>query len=66
MSRCRVVEQTQSLIYSGISIFNEYALSLWDLMIAASAIESQSSILYSEDMQHGQGIRSLKIVNPFY
>ena len=65
MSRCRVIEQTQSLIFSGISIFNEHALSLWDSMVVAAAIEFQASILFSEDMQHGQEIRGVKIVNPF-
>ena len=40
--------------------------SWWDSLVLSSALESNCSILYSEDLQHGQVIEnSLKIVNPF-
>jgi predicted nucleic acid-binding protein len=40
--------------------------SYWDSLILASALESGSSILYTEDMQHGQIIeKKIKIINPF-
>ncbi|AEH44618.1 PilT protein domain protein [Thermodesulfatator indicus DSM 15286] len=43
-----------------------YNLSFWDSLIVASALESNCSILYTEDMQDGQVIENrLKIVNPF-
>jgi len=34
-------------------------------LIIASAIEASSTILFSEDLQDGQTIDSLQIVNPF-
>jgi predicted nucleic acid-binding protein len=41
--------------------------SNWDSLIVASALESQCSILYTEDLQHGQVIdQVLTIVNPFH
>jgi len=44
----------------------KYKYSYWDSLILASALENSCSILYSEDMQHGQVIEdSLKIINPF-
>jgi len=44
----------------------KYNLSYWDSLIIASALENDCSILYTEDMQHGQIIEDkLKIVNPF-
>jgi predicted nucleic acid-binding protein len=44
----------------------KYCYSWWDSLVLASALESRCSILYSEDMQHGQVIEnSLKIINPF-
>jgi predicted nucleic acid-binding protein len=44
----------------------KYCYSWWDSLVLASALESGCSILYSEDMQHGQVIEnSLKITNPF-
>lgn len=47
-----------------ISILNGFAY--WDSLIIASALESNCSALYTEDLQHGQVIeKKLKIINPF-
>ncbi len=44
-----------------------YIFSYWDSLIIASALENDCSILYSEDMQHGQLIEDrVKIINPFF
>ncbi len=40
-------------------------LSFWDALIVIAAQLSGASTLYSEDLQHGQHIGSVKIVNPF-
>jgi predicted nucleic acid-binding protein len=42
-----------------------YRLSVCDALIVAAAIEAGCDTLYSEDMQHGQVIGSLRIQNPF-
>jgi len=43
-----------------------YLYSYWDSLILASSLESGCTVVYSEDMQHGQVIeQSLTIVNPF-
>ena len=39
--------------------------SFWDSLIVEAALESGSSTLFSEDMQHGFVIGSLTIRNPF-
>ncbi|MBA4389476.1 MAG: hypothetical protein C0399_00865 [Syntrophus sp. (in: bacteria)] len=62
---------TQSINKSTIELCwemrNGYHYSYYDSLILASAFESRCTILYSEDMQHGQVIeKTLKIVNPFY
>jgi predicted nucleic acid-binding protein len=47
-------------------VFNRYKFSYWDSLIVASALESQSTILYTEDLSNGQIIdNTLKVVNPF-
>lgn len=44
----------------------KYRFSYWDSLIIASALESNCSALYTEDLQHGQVIeKKLKIINPF-
>ena len=62
---------TQSITKSTIELCWEmrhgYHYSYYDSLILASAFESRCTILYSEDMHHGQVIeKTLKIVNPFY
>ena len=43
-----------------------YDFQLFDAIIVASALETECSILYSEDMQHSMKIdRKLSIINPF-
>ncbi len=40
--------------------------SYYDSLIIASAIENKCSILYTEDMNSGQVVENLTIVNPFF
>jgi predicted nucleic acid-binding protein len=40
-------------------------LSHWDGLIVAAATLAQCETLCSEDMQHGQVIGTVKVVNPF-
>jgi len=40
-------------------------LSYWDGLIVESALRAGAETLLTEDMQHGQAIESLRIVNPF-
>ena len=46
-----------------ISILNK--LSYWDSLIVASALESKCKTIYTEDLNHSQDIKGVKIVNPF-
>jgi len=51
---------------TGLRIAERYGLSLFDAMIAASAIHADCDILLSEDMQDGMMLdEGLRIVNPF-
>jgi len=52
--------------FKAVALKSEYHFSYWDSLIIASALENDCTILYSEDMQHGQLIENrLKIINPF-
>jgi predicted nucleic acid-binding protein len=49
-----------------IGIAQRYGYAIFDALIIASAVRSQCSILWSEDMQHGLVIdERLRIANPF-
>ena len=63
---CDTFIVNEATIQQAIFIKNRYEYSYYDSLILASALESDCSILYSEDMQHEQVIeKSLKIINPF-
>ncbi len=51
---------------TGLDLAERYAFSPFDAMIAASALEADCDILWSEDMQDGLRIENrLRIANPF-
>jgi predicted nucleic acid-binding protein len=61
-----IKSNTQSTIFLACDIAKRYGYSYYDSLIIASTLECNCSVLYSEDMQHGQIIEnSLKIINPF-
>jgi predicted nucleic acid-binding protein len=48
------------------AVFESYRFSLYDSMLVAAELISGASILYSEDLQHGQVIdNQLRVTNPF-
>lgn len=47
------------------AIATRFQLSHWDGLIVAAATIAQCETLYSEDMQHGQVIGTVRVVNPF-
>jgi predicted nucleic acid-binding protein len=52
---------------TGLSLAERYNLSIYDAMIAASAVHADCDILWSEDMQHGMALEpGLRILNPFH
>ena len=53
------------LFREGMSIQDRYRFSFYDSMIVAAALSTGCRRLYSEDLQHGQKIGKLEIVNPF-
>jgi len=46
-------------------IHARYQTSHWDSLILASARESACTVLYSEDLAHGQDYGGVVVVNPF-
>lgn len=57
---------SERTIIDACKVAQHYGFSFYDSLIIASAMESNCSVLYSEDMSNGQVIdNKLKIVNPF-
>jgi predicted nucleic acid-binding protein len=61
-----VLEIDSAKVLQAIEINSRYGYTYWDSLIVATALSSEYSILYSEDMQHNQLIENkLRIINPF-
>jgi predicted nucleic acid-binding protein len=60
-----LVQIDSALIVSAIHRSRNNQLSFWDALIVQAAIEGRASTLYSEDMQHGQMLDGLRLLNPF-
>jgi len=60
-----VIVNTCDTIEEAINISIASRLSFWDALIIASAESANCSAVYSEDLNDGQIIRGVRIVNPF-
>jgi predicted nucleic acid-binding protein len=51
---------------TGLALAERYNLSIYDALIAASALHADCDTLWSEDMQHGMALDGrLRVANPF-
>jgi predicted nucleic acid-binding protein len=55
----------EDLYRSCLNLQERYRYSFYDSLILAAALSSGCDRLYTEDLQHGQRIEGLTIVNPF-
>jgi predicted nucleic acid-binding protein len=60
-----VVEPAVSDVLAAIDIYRLHRVSFWDALILHSAKQAGCRVLPTEDMQHGQTIDNVKVVNPF-
>jgi len=59
------VQSSQSLFAEALRLQEKHRLSWYDSLIVAAAIESECSVLYSEDLQHGKKFGGLQVKNPY-
>lgn len=52
-------------LLKAIDLHIRYQFSIWDALIVRAALISDCETLYTEDLQHGQRIGNLTILNPF-
>lgn len=63
---CHVVPLTIEIHQRGLQVAERYRFSFYDALIAAAALESRCTMLYTEDLQDGLVIDdTLAIKNPF-
>jgi predicted nucleic acid-binding protein len=64
-SRFEVAAPSVSDILASIDLHRLHGFSYYDALVLRMAKQAGCRILLSEDMQHGQDVDGLKIVNPF-
>ena len=60
-----VVPNTLGIHKAGLALAQQHSLSIYDAMLVAAALDSECTVLWSEDMQDGFRIGQLEIRNPF-
>ena len=63
-ARFETVLITQNMVFEAIDISIIKRLSFWDALIVAAAESANCSVVWTEDLNSGQTIRGLKIINP--
>jgi predicted nucleic acid-binding protein len=59
-----VVINDGASILRAIDLESRYDISFWDALIVQSAEQAGASILYSEDLSHGQVYGAVEVVDP--
>ena len=64
---CHVVPLTAETHGRAVVIAERYRLSIYDATILASALDARCSVVYTEDLQHGQRLEdAVTVCNPFW
>jgi len=53
-------------ILRAIRVERQHRISFWDALIVSAAETAGATILFTEDLTHGQRFGSIQIVNPFH
>jgi len=61
---CKVYPSTE-LYLRGLALSEQTGFPFYDSLIVQSAIETQATVLYTEDLQHGRVVHGVELVNPF-
>ncbi len=65
LARLEIVSIAHEDIVLAIDIHRLHRLSFWDALIVRMAQKTACAVLYSEDMNAGQMIAGVRIINPF-
>lgn len=62
----KILPVNKEIALSALDIMAKYTISYWDSLVAATALNNDCAVLYSEDLQDGLVIENvLSITNPF-
>lgn len=65
LARLTVTPLDADTALAAIALAQEHHISFWDAQIVVTASRSGCDILLSEDLNHGQRVLDVEVVNPF-
>lgn len=60
-----VVQVTPAIIRAGLDLHQTRSVSFFDAIVLASAHTAGCTVLWSQDMNHGETVGGVRILNPF-
>jgi predicted nucleic acid-binding protein len=60
-----LVRLSETLLENAIAIKGRFGFHWYDSLIVSAALQAKCNVLYTEDLQDGQSIEGLQVVNPF-
>ncbi len=52
-------------VLEAVDVGHRHRLSFWDALVVVAAVKSGASVIYTEDLNHGQMFGSVQVLNPF-
>ena len=65
LSEWLVVPSDARFVLGAIELARQHRLSFWDALVVGAAIEGRCDRLYTEDLNHGQVIEGVHVIDPF-
>lgn len=59
------MHSSQALYAEALELCAHSGLSWYDSLIVSAAVQARYDVLYTEDLQHGQRVGALQVINPF-
>lgn len=63
--RLRCADVDQALVKSAMFIAERLKIAFWDAALIAASERLEASVLYTEDLSHGQRYGTVTVINPF-
>ncbi|MFH0925240.1 MAG: PIN domain-containing protein [bacterium] len=65
ISSFTIVDLNFFITIKAIDVMEKNRLSFWDSLIISAAKEAKATLIFSEDLNSGQIIEGIKVINPF-
>jgi predicted nucleic acid-binding protein len=65
LASAQVVPADERLVLAAVDTAAKSQISFWDALVVEAAVRGKCSLILTEDLNHGEIIRGVRIENPF-